>query len=373
MKKKWYFSLVALVCLFAFLAMDEIGFPQILNLNGNTRISTYANPGGNGYFTLDSLKSFVGGGSGNTYTVNNGLREDPADNFKLGGTLIENTTINQDAFSLRLDRGDFFQEWSPNNPFRFEYSSGNVTSNIRMIAGGSMRFQYLNNSTGVNSQLALNVVSSSLLYGTTQIVMTDLFDSQFIKEHAANRNSRFVFPKNKEWAGLETHAFVDTVGYYVRQSGVDGPMGLIARTPNINSLSVEEGNLATSIDATGAWDFSQTAILKTVEFIDLGTTAVPFNFSGSGVYNITFTDATGDQGTFLLHINQNISFAYQMSIGSQGAYTTTTSGGLFIDVSLTTSTAPTLRISISNLTGDLSIETIGSTATGTTTFKVFKI
>ena len=35
-----------------------------------------------------------------TYTVNNGLTEDPANNFKLGGTLIEDTVITQPEFQL---------------------------------------------------------------------------------------------------------------------------------------------------------------------------------------------------------------------------------------------------------------------------------
>jgi len=41
-------------------------------------------------------------GGGGTYTVDNGLTENPANNFQLGGTLLQDTTINTNTFILNL-------------------------------------------------------------------------------------------------------------------------------------------------------------------------------------------------------------------------------------------------------------------------------
>jgi len=57
-----------------------------------------ASDDGNGNVTVN-----VTGGGGSTYTVNNGLTEDPANNFKLGGTLIEDTTISQDGYLMTFE------------------------------------------------------------------------------------------------------------------------------------------------------------------------------------------------------------------------------------------------------------------------------
>lgn len=40
------------------------------------------------------------GGGGGTYTVDNGLTESPANNFQLGGTLLQNTTITNNSYSF---------------------------------------------------------------------------------------------------------------------------------------------------------------------------------------------------------------------------------------------------------------------------------
>jgi hypothetical protein len=51
-----------------------------------------------GVLNVDNTgKVFVGAG---TYTVNNGLTESPANNFQLGGTLIQNTTIAANTFDI---------------------------------------------------------------------------------------------------------------------------------------------------------------------------------------------------------------------------------------------------------------------------------
>lgn len=65
-----------------------------INFTGNVT----ASDDGNGNVTVN-----VTGGGGSTYTVNNGLTEDPANNFKLGGTLIEDTTISQDGYLMTFE------------------------------------------------------------------------------------------------------------------------------------------------------------------------------------------------------------------------------------------------------------------------------
>lgn len=60
---------------------------SILNLIQGTNVTLTDN--GDGSVTINST-----GGGGGTYTVDNGLTENPAGNFQLGGDLIQNTTVN---------------------------------------------------------------------------------------------------------------------------------------------------------------------------------------------------------------------------------------------------------------------------------------
>jgi hypothetical protein len=59
-------------------------------------------PGNNMVITDDGLGNitFDATGGGGTYTVNNGLTENPANNFQLGGTLVQNTTVTAGSFSM---------------------------------------------------------------------------------------------------------------------------------------------------------------------------------------------------------------------------------------------------------------------------------
>ena len=71
------------------------------------------------------------GGGGGTYTVNNGLTENPANNFKLGGTLIQNTTIAETIYNL------LFSSENKNSLFLFpKYTSANTTEEALRIFRG---------------------------------------------------------------------------------------------------------------------------------------------------------------------------------------------------------------------------------------------
>jgi len=79
------------------LQTDGVNNPtqNILNLVEGTNMTITDDGAGN--ITFDAS-----GGGGGTYTVDNGLTENPANNFQLGGTLIQNTTIDIDTHILNL-------------------------------------------------------------------------------------------------------------------------------------------------------------------------------------------------------------------------------------------------------------------------------
>lgn len=72
---------------------------NILNLVEGTNMTITDD--GLGNITFDAT-----GGGGGTYTVDNGLTESPANNFQLGGTLIQNTTIDADTYLLDITGTD---------------------------------------------------------------------------------------------------------------------------------------------------------------------------------------------------------------------------------------------------------------------------
>lgn len=72
---------------------------NILNLVQGTNMTITDDGAGN--ITFDAT-----GGGGGTYTVDNGLTESPANNFQLGGTLIQNTTIDADTYLLDITGTD---------------------------------------------------------------------------------------------------------------------------------------------------------------------------------------------------------------------------------------------------------------------------
>jgi len=66
--------------------------------------NTSYNKRGDLYQTYAVPASALGGGGGGTYTVSNGLTEAPPNNFKLGGSLLEDTAINVNGYSFGISR-----------------------------------------------------------------------------------------------------------------------------------------------------------------------------------------------------------------------------------------------------------------------------
>lgn len=114
---------------------------------------------------------FQNAGGGTTYTVNNGLTESPADNFQLGGTLIQDTSINgTNAYNL-----DFVDLQSSTNnaleSYQFSTSAlgNNASLSLNSLANVS-RFSHEDNTT--------SVVSAIELVGTELRVQTPLYASK---------------------------------------------------------------------------------------------------------------------------------------------------------------------------------------------------
>ena len=114
-------------------------------------------------FTVDAYGRITGvtlvpiSGGGGTYTVNNGLTENPANNFQWGGTLIQNTPITANTFYTT---------------FSGSVASGSTTGLLNLLNNAASPALYANNtSTGVgirgnsNSGIAGFFQSSSGLAG----------------------------------------------------------------------------------------------------------------------------------------------------------------------------------------------------------------
>jgi hypothetical protein len=108
-----------------------------LQLNNYTTATSFDPESGPsvGVLNVDNVGNvFVGdGGGGGTYTVNNGLTENPTDNFQLGGPLIADTSISGDGntYSLTLDDMSVFGA-SSNFKIAFTVNDGTTTSGISL-------------------------------------------------------------------------------------------------------------------------------------------------------------------------------------------------------------------------------------------------
>lgn len=83
----------------------------------------------------------VSGGGGGTYTVNNGLTENPANNFQLGGALIQDTVISSTGFKLDLISNVNFPGYALG-----VQNSGTGTGIFVQSVGGNGALEAINNN-----------------------------------------------------------------------------------------------------------------------------------------------------------------------------------------------------------------------------------
>jgi hypothetical protein len=94
--------------------------------------------------TGDTLSADGGGGP---YTVNNGLTEDPANNFQLGGALVKNTIVNgaANAWDLTFDQ---LNEFYVNGNNKMIITSTNATGDFSKCYVAPPAAQLINNTAG---------------------------------------------------------------------------------------------------------------------------------------------------------------------------------------------------------------------------------
>jgi len=214
-----------------------------------------------GVLNVDNLGNvFVGeGGSGNTYTVNNGLTENPTDNFQLGGPLVNSTTVDG-------------------------------ASNLH-----SMTFAEMNNFTvGANSKISLTSESTSTPGLLSQLYAAN--GSALIKHEEPNGDKADVIVQTLS-AGL---GFSNSSGF---GSGIEATVSSITLSYSNVSISPETYNISIDTDGiktvtpnvqTGAATAGQVLTLMDaatgeVEFQDAGGTS-PLTTKGD-LYTYDTADA----------------------------------------------------------------------------------
>jgi hypothetical protein len=94
-----------------------------------------------------NVVEFTPGGGGTTYTVDNGLTEDPANNFQLGGALVKNTIVNgaANAYDLTFDE---LNEFYVNGNNKMQITSTNATGDFSQCYVAPPAAQLINNTAG---------------------------------------------------------------------------------------------------------------------------------------------------------------------------------------------------------------------------------
>jgi len=124
---------------------------NLLNLVAGTNMSITDDGAGN--ITFDAT-----GGGGGTYTVDNGLTENPANNFQLGGTLIQDTTIDADTYLLDITG-------TAANVFQVKNTATGTAGYFESAANSAVVAQ----STGKPAVYALTNGNEWAIYGITKV------------------------------------------------------------------------------------------------------------------------------------------------------------------------------------------------------------
>jgi hypothetical protein len=122
-----------------------------LQLNNYTTSTSFESASGAsvGVLNVDNAGNvFVGeGGSGNTYTVSNGLTENPTDNFQLGGALVQNTTVTgaSNTYDLTFDE---LNEFYVNGNNKMQITSTDAVGDFSQCYVAPASAQLINSTAG---------------------------------------------------------------------------------------------------------------------------------------------------------------------------------------------------------------------------------
>jgi len=138
------------------------GDQTLLNLVAGTNMTITDDGFGN--ITFDAT------GGGGTYTVDNGLTENPATNFQLGGTLIQNTSINLDGiYEFSIAGSNILSSTGRSlllrsTPSEYAFTIGDVDDVLgyTQAVGFTNTFQVL---AGVNTGIDLNFGALNYKFG----------------------------------------------------------------------------------------------------------------------------------------------------------------------------------------------------------------
>lgn len=146
--------------------MGSFGLVDLVgNTFGYSRVIVYG---------ADGKIKFPTGGPGGTYTVNNGLTESPANNFQLGGPLIQDTDI--DGVGSGTYKLNFINLNESVNTARYVFSfATNHAGNNTLLSLDS-----LTNVSRFSHEDASTAISAIELTGTELRVQTPLYTTKAI-------------------------------------------------------------------------------------------------------------------------------------------------------------------------------------------------
>ena len=269
-------------------------------------------------------------GGGGTYTVDNGLTESPANNFQLGGTLIQNTTITETNYQLL-----FNAENKNSLLLNSKYTSNNTTEPVlnifRSVLGGtgnsgadnigsSIVFKNESKPGVVSQPLVSDLILASVvtdatpqLLRQTQFEVLVNYQNSLIKVITASRNLTRIDGRITE-LGATTHtdiqsqfilssyglgAYTGTLAYTL---GVDASGNVIEFTGGGSSPLTTKGDLYTfsTVDTrlpVGTDNQILTADSSTATGLKWSTVTsggglLHGTTSGTDTYTVTITGAT---------------------------------------------------------------------------------
>jgi len=173
---------------------------------------------------LGNITFDASGGGGGTYTVNNGLTENPANNFQLGGTLVQNTQINNGSFYLEI--------------------IGNVASPLVDL------FRVINSGTG----RAIYATNSGGSFPVIEAVATTGIGVQGVSTNSggvigASGSGTGVSGNSTSWVGVQGNGLIGVVGF--GNGGVGGDFSSSYSSTNIVEPVLNITRFSSSTPANG--------------------------------------------------------------------------------------------------------------------------